>query len=62
MVDKVKFHQTTESAVPDVFHKTGWNYDPVIVSEDTGLLCMDASRTIQSQREESDINVIVRIL
>lgn len=36
------------------------NYDADRVSEETGLHCKDESRAVQSQRDEADINVIVR--
>lgn len=38
-----------------------FNYDADLVSEETGLDCSgDAGRTIQSAKEETDINTIVR--
>lgn len=36
------------------------NYDPDEASAESGLLCEDASLTIQSQREDADINVLVK--
>lgn len=36
------------------------SYDTEGVSDDTGLFCADPSRAIQSQKDEADINVIVR--
>lgn len=36
------------------------SYDVDAVSDATGLKCEDVSRAIQSQKDESDINVIVR--
>lgn len=36
------------------------NYDVDAESFDSGLACEDESRTIQSQAEDADINVIVR--
>lgn len=35
-------------------------YDTDSVSDATGLRCLDPSRAVQSQRDESDINTIVR--
>ena len=43
-----------------VFLRTGNNYDMGAVSDETGLLCEDASLTKQSFAEECDINTIVR--
>jgi len=40
--------------------RTTWNYDRALVSDLTGLRCEDPSLTIQSQKEEADINTIVR--
>lgn len=40
--------------------RTFWNYDPREVSDATGLKCTDPSRAIQSQKDEADINTIVR--
>lgn len=40
--------------------RTGYNYDRMFVSEATGLLCADPSRTDQSFREECDINTLLR--
>lgn len=37
-----------------------WSYDRSEVSIDTGLLCSDPSRAIQSQKAEADINNIVK--
>jgi len=36
------------------------NYDTDAASKDSGLKCMDASKAVQEQAEEADINVIVR--
>lgn len=35
-------------------------YDPDVVSNATGLKCEDVSLAVQSQRDEADINTIVR--
>lgn len=40
--------------------RTFWNYDPVEVSNATGLECRDPSLAVQSQKDEADINTIVR--
>lgn len=42
-----------------VFLRTPYNYDMMSVSNETGLLCEDVSKTKQSFAEESDINTIV---
>lgn len=42
------------------FFRTPHNYDTNIVSNETGLKCDDPSLAIQSERDETDINVIVR--
>lgn len=36
------------------------NYDVDVVSDHTGLACLDLSLAVQSQRDEADINTIVR--
>lgn len=36
------------------------NYDSDLVSDHTGLACLDLSLAVQSQRDEADINTIVR--
>lgn len=36
------------------------SYDPDVVSDETGLECKDPSLAVQSQRDEADINTIVR--
>lgn len=40
--------------------RTFWNYDPAEVSNATGLRCEDPSLAVQSQKDEADINTIVR--
>lgn len=42
------------------FVRSPYNYDMEKVSSETGLLCLDASKTVQDQRDEVDINTIVR--
>lgn len=37
-----------------------WNYDRAKVRDDTGLTCEDPSLAVQSQKDEADINTIVR--
>lgn len=43
-----------------MFLRTPFNYDCASVSEETGLECLDVSRTKQQFAEECDINTIVR--
>lgn len=43
-----------------IFLRTEFNYDMDIVSRETGLLCEDESLAVQSAKEETDINTIVR--
>lgn len=43
-----------------VFVRAPYNYDGDVVSEETGLVCRDASKTQQHQAEEADINTIMR--
>jgi phage internal scaffolding protein len=43
-----------------VFIRTPYNYDMSKVSDETGLLCEDASLAVQNAKDESDINTIVR--
>lgn len=43
-----------------VFLRAEYNYDPDQASIDSGLKCDDESLAVQSQREDSDINTIVR--
>lgn len=42
------------------FVRSAFNYNGDKVSEETGLRCLDATRTQQQFAEESDINTIVR--
>jgi len=42
------------------FFRSGYNYDRESVSVETGLLCLDPSKAVQSDLEDSDINTIVR--
>jgi Chlamydia-phage Chp2 scaffold (Chlamy_scaf) len=41
------------------FLRTPYNYDRDAASNESGLACMDETRTIQSQAEDTDINVIM---
>lgn len=43
-----------------MFVRNPYNYDVDKVSEETGLFCADDSRAIQSQKDDADINVIVK--
>lgn len=40
--------------------RSHYNYDNAQVSKETGLSCPEPSKAVQSQKEESDINTIVR--
>lgn len=42
------------------FLRSAFNYDTEAVSNETGLKCDDISLTVQSEKDEADINVIVR--
>lgn len=42
-----------------VFCRSPYNYDMNEISDLTGLMCQDESRTVQSERDEVDINTIV---
>ncbi|WNK12614.1 MAG: internal scaffolding protein [Microvirus sp.] len=42
------------------FLRSEYNYDMKLVSDETGLDCQDPSLAVQDQREEVDINTIVR--
>ena len=42
------------------FFRTGYNYDADEVSRETSLICDDESLAVQSERDECDINTIVR--
>lgn len=43
-----------------MFVRAPGNYDMDAVSRETGLECLDESLAVQSERDESDINTIVR--
>lgn len=47
-------------AIPKVFLRSAFNYDTDLASDESGLECKDPSLAVQSQREEADINTIVR--
>lgn len=42
------------------FIRTPYNYDREAASAETGLLCVEPSLAVQSQKDDADINVIVR--
>lgn len=44
----------------DVFLRSAYNYDRDAVSKETGLKCQDESLTQQHQKDEADINTIVK--
>lgn len=43
-----------------LFFRTPFNYDRDDVSRETGLICDDPSLAVQSERDECDINTIVK--
>lgn len=43
-----------------IFLRSGYNYDMDAASEKSGLACFDLSLAVQDQRDECDINTIVR--
>lgn len=47
-------------AIAKIFVRSPYNYDADLVSNETGLKCEDASLAQQHQKDESDINVIVK--
>lgn len=49
---------STKIAVPTV--RGFGNYDKAAISDATGLRCEDPSLAVQSQKDEADINTIVR--
>lgn len=49
---------SSEVAVP--FFRSGFNYDRDAVSRETGLKCLDKSRASQADKDDADINVIVK--
>ena len=48
------------SSVFGVFLRTPYNYDRDAASVESGLKCEDESLALESEKEESDINTIVR--
>lgn len=44
----------------NVFVRTPYNYDRMLASVESGLKCKPESKTVQSQKKDSDINVIVK--
>lgn len=40
--------------------RTPYNYDRFAASLESGLACSDESRTVQSEKDDADINVLVR--
>lgn len=49
-----------EAKRSEVFVRTPYNYDRNLVSDETGLRCLDESRTSQEFRDEVNINTIIR--
>lgn len=56
-IEEESISRLPESGLP--FVRSPFNYDRDLVSNETGLCCLDESKTHQSFREESDINYIV---
>jgi phage internal scaffolding protein len=46
--------------VSNVVFRTGYNYDTDAASAESALHCLDESLAVQSERDESDINTIVK--
>lgn len=46
--------------VPKIFIRSANNYDMEAVSTETGLFCKDVSLAVQAERDEVDINTIVK--
>ena len=46
--------------VSSVFVRSPYNYDMDAVSRETALTCLDESLAVQSEKDETDINTIVR--
>lgn len=55
---KERMEPTVTAEFPTV--RTTWNYSAKAMSIATGLKCEDPSLAVQSQKEEADINTIVR--
>ncbi|AXH75196.1 MAG: internal scaffolding protein [Microviridae sp.] len=49
-----------QDGVIGVFVRSAYNYDTNTVSRETGLQCLDTSKTQQQFRDECDINVILQ--
>lgn len=52
--------ETGEILNYSVFFRTGFNYDRDQASIDSGLVCLEATKTQQQFADDADINVIVR--
>jgi len=48
------------SKIVPVFVRSPFNYDMMQVSDETGLSCQDESLTVQSEKDDADINTIVK--
>jgi phage internal scaffolding protein len=59
MSDSVPTHFNITGKFPP-FLRSPYNYDMDAVSRETGLFCEDESLAVQSARDETDINTIVR--
>lgn len=52
------FHRPLTGLLP-VFVRSAYNYDRNEASVISGVLCMDESMTVQSEKDSADINIIV---
>jgi len=52
--------ERNDMQLPKVHCRTEYNYDRDVASLESGLKCEDPSKAIQSPRDETDINQIVR--
>ncbi|WNK14424.1 MAG: internal scaffolding protein [Microvirus sp.] len=49
----------SKSNIPVVFVRSPYNYDMMAISDLTGLSCGDESLTVQSEKDDADINVLL---
>lgn len=49
----------SKSVVSAPFIRSAYNYDTMAVSDETGLKCEDPSLTVQSSKDECDINIML---
>lgn len=55
----IKSIPVSDEIIPP-FVRSPYNYDAKLVSVSTGLFCEDESLTVQADRDDADINVIVK--